>query len=112
VDPLAEIWPEFEKWLVEEPTLTAAELLQRLAITTPNTAITKVQLRTAQRRVSLWRANRAKVLVLGQHVGCVEPITMTELSSTAVAAHTPDLLPAAIGSTTLPPSNLVEHPTG
>jgi len=67
VDPLAELWPEFEQWLIEEPTLTARELLDRLATTSPNAAISKVQLRTLQRRVKLWRADRATLLILGQH---------------------------------------------
>jgi hypothetical protein len=69
VDPLAEHWPQFEQWLIEEPTLTAREVLERLATTSPNAAISNVQLRTLQRRVKLWRADHAKVLILGHHAG-------------------------------------------
>ena len=69
VDPLAEHWPQFEQWLIEEPTLTARELLERLATTSPNAAISNVQLRTLQRRVKLWRADHAKFLILGHHAG-------------------------------------------
>jgi Integrase core domain len=82
VDPLAELWPEFEQWLIEEPTLTARELLERLATTSPNAAISKAQLRTLQRRVRLWRADRAKFLILGQHAGAVKSVTTSEQPST------------------------------
>jgi Integrase core domain len=66
-DPLAEIWPAFEQWLLEEPTLTAKDLLERLLSTSPDAAINRTQLRTLQRRIKAWRADRAKYLVLGQH---------------------------------------------
>jgi hypothetical protein len=65
-DPLAEIWPAFEQWLLEEPTLTAKDLLERLLSATPNAAINRTQLRTLQRRIKAWRADRARYLVLGQ----------------------------------------------
>jgi hypothetical protein len=81
VDPLAELWPAFEQWLVEEPTLTANELLERLLTTSPNAAISRGQLRTLQRRVKVWRADRAKFLVLGQHARVIEPVTTTEQPS-------------------------------
>ncbi len=66
-DPLAEIWPAFEQWLLEDPTLTAKELLERLLSSSPDTAINRGQLRTLQRRAKKWRADRAKYLVLGQN---------------------------------------------
>jgi hypothetical protein len=68
-DPLAEMWPAFEQWLLEEPTLTAKELLERLLSTSPDTAINRGQLRTLQRRIKMWRADRAKYLVLGRLAG-------------------------------------------
>jgi Integrase core domain len=68
-DPLAEIWPAFEQWLLEEPTLTAKDLLERLLSTSPDAAINSAQLRTLQRRIKAWRADRAKYLVLGRHAG-------------------------------------------
>ena len=82
VDPLSELWPIFEQWLVEEPTLSANELLKRLLTTSPNAAISRAQLRTLQRRVKVWRADRAKFLVLGQHAGAVEAVTTIERPST------------------------------
>ncbi|MHB8152413.1 MAG: DDE-type integrase/transposase/recombinase [Vulcanimicrobiaceae bacterium] len=71
-DPLAEVWPSFEQWLLEEPTLTAKDLLERLLSTSPDAAVSRPQLRTLQRRIKAWRADRAKYLVLGQHAGIVE----------------------------------------
>ncbi len=68
-DPLAEIWPAFEQWLLEDPTLTAKDLLERLLSTSPDAAINSAQLRTLQRRIKAWRADRAKYLVLGRHAG-------------------------------------------
>ncbi len=68
-DPLAEIWPAFERWLLEEPTLTAKDLLGRLLSASPDAAMTRAQLRTLQRRIKAWRADRAKYLVLGRHAG-------------------------------------------
>ena len=82
VDPLSELWPIFEQWLVEEPTLSANELLKRLLTTSPNAAISRAQLRTLQRRVKVWRADRTKFLALGQHAGAVEAVTTKERPST------------------------------
>ena len=45
------------------------ELLERLLSTSPDTAINRGQLRTLQRRIKSWRADRAKYLVLGRHAG-------------------------------------------
>jgi hypothetical protein len=68
-DPLAEIWPAFEQWLLEEPTFTAKDLLERLLSMSPDVAINRTQLRTLQRRIKAWRADRAKYLILGKHAG-------------------------------------------
>jgi Integrase core domain len=78
VDPLAEQWPEFERWLMEEPTLTAKDILERLATTSPNPAISKAQLRTLQRRVKVWRADRAKSLIFCQHADAVTSVATSE----------------------------------
>jgi hypothetical protein len=83
VDPLAELWPEFEHWLMEEPTLTARDLLERLTTTSPDAAISTVQLRTLQRRVKSWRSDRAKSLILGQNAGAVKSVTTLEQPSTS-----------------------------
>lgn len=83
VDPLAELWPEFERWLMEEPTLTARDLLERLAKTSPEAAISTVQLRTLQRRVKSWRSDRAKFLILGKNAGAVKSVTALEQPSTS-----------------------------
>ena len=73
-DPLAEAWPLFEQWLLEEPTLTAKDLLKRLLSTSPNAAADSAQLRTLQRRVKTWRSDRAKYLVLGQHARSAQSV--------------------------------------
>ena len=49
-----------------EPTVTAKELMDRLAAMVPDTYAGNAQLRTLQRRVKAWRAEKAKDLILGQ----------------------------------------------
>jgi hypothetical protein len=55
-DPFEHSWPVVEGWLVEKPTATAKELMDRLALTVPDVYASKTQLRTLQRRVKEWRA--------------------------------------------------------
>jgi hypothetical protein len=65
-DPFAESWPMVESWLVAEPNITAGELLTRLRQRLPDLYPTGAQLRTLQRRVKGWRAERARQLVFAQ----------------------------------------------
>ncbi|MGH7717123.1 MAG: integrase catalytic domain-containing protein [Vulcanimicrobiaceae bacterium] len=65
-DPFAEIWPALEQWLLEDPTLTAKDLLERLCAMSSGAAVSGAQLRTLQRRIKIWRSDRAKYLVLGR----------------------------------------------
>lgn len=65
-DPFAEAWPVVEGWLLSEPTATAKELMERLAQMVPDVYASKAQLRTLQRRIKEWRAEKAKDLILGQ----------------------------------------------
>jgi hypothetical protein len=46
--------------------VTAKELMNRLARAAPDAYASKAQLRTLQRRIKAWRAEKAKDLVLGQ----------------------------------------------
>jgi len=62
-DPFADSWPLVEDWLVAEPSLAAGELLTRLRQRLPDLYPTGAQLRTLQRRVKAWRADRARQLV-------------------------------------------------
>jgi hypothetical protein len=62
-DPFAESWPLVEAWLTAEPNLAAGELLTRLNQRLPDLYPTGTQLRTLQRRVKAWRAERARELV-------------------------------------------------
>jgi hypothetical protein len=62
-DPFAESWPLVEGWLMAEPNLAASELLTRLRHGLPDLYPTGAQLRTLQRRVKAWRAERARELV-------------------------------------------------
>jgi len=62
-DPFAESWPVVEGWLAAEPNLAAGELLARLRQRLPDLYPTGAQLRTLQRRVKTWRAERARQLV-------------------------------------------------
>jgi hypothetical protein len=65
VDPFAQSWTLVEGWLEEQPHSTAKELMKRLIIELPDLYPTAAQLRTLQRRVQCWRAEKAKTLVLG-----------------------------------------------
>jgi len=65
-DPFAHAWPVVEGWLNDEPTATAKELMERLAQIVPDVYASKTQLRTLQRRIKNWRAEKAKDLILGQ----------------------------------------------
>jgi hypothetical protein len=65
-DPFEYAWGVVESWLDDAPTSTAKELMERLSIMLPDAYPTKAQLRTLQRRVKAWRAEKAKDLILGQ----------------------------------------------
>ncbi len=64
-DPFADAWPVIEGWLIAEPTVSASELMDRLAAMVPDAYAAKPQLRTLQRRVKAWRSQRVKEMVLG-----------------------------------------------
>ena len=66
VDPFADAWPAVEGWLITEPAVSAKVLMERLATMIPDAYASKTQLRTLQRRVKAWRAERAKDMVLGR----------------------------------------------
>ena len=72
-DPFAHAWPAVEGWLNDEPTATAKELMDRLAEVVPDAYASKAQLRTLQRRIKAWRAEKAKDLILG-HLRRVAPV--------------------------------------
>lgn len=64
-DPFEHAWPIVEQWLMTEPTVSAKELLERLAAAVPDAYAGTSQLRTLQRRVQRWRAEQAKNMILG-----------------------------------------------
>lgn len=64
-DPFEHVWPIAEQWLMTEPTLSAKELLERLAAAVPDAYAGTSQLRTLQRRVQRWRAEQAKSMIVG-----------------------------------------------
>ena len=64
--PFADAWPVVEGWLIAEPTVSAKALMERLAAMVPDAYASKAQLRTLQRRVKAWRAERAKEMILGR----------------------------------------------
>jgi hypothetical protein len=66
VDPFADAWPVVEGWLIAEPTVSAKALMERLAAMVPDAYASKAQLRTLQRRVKAWRAQRAREMIMGQ----------------------------------------------
>jgi hypothetical protein len=64
IDPFADAWSTIEGWLIAEPSVSAKELMHRLAAMIPDLYGSKAQLRTLQRRVREWRIERAKQIVL------------------------------------------------
>lgn len=66
VDPFADAWPLVDSWLIAEPSASAKELMNRLATMFPEAYAGNAQLRTLQRRVKAWRAERAKELIMGR----------------------------------------------
>jgi hypothetical protein len=65
VDPFADAWPLIEGWLIAEPSVPANVLMDRLAAMFPEAYASQAKLRTLQRRVKAWRAERVKELILG-----------------------------------------------
>jgi len=65
-DPFEHAWPVVERWLEAESAVTAKEIMDRLATMVPDAYANKAQLRTLQRRVKQWRAEKAKDLILGK----------------------------------------------
>ena len=65
VNPFAHAWSTIEGWLIAEPSVPAHVLMDRLAEMIPDLYGSKAQLRTLQRRIKAWRAERAKEMVLG-----------------------------------------------
>ena len=65
VDPFADVWPVIEGWLIAEPSASARAVMSRLAAMVPDVYASKAQLRTLQRRVKVWRAERVRELILG-----------------------------------------------
>jgi hypothetical protein len=64
-DPFEHSWPTVQQWLINEPGVSAKELMNRLAAMFPDVYASKGQLRTLQRRVKVWRGERAKELIFG-----------------------------------------------
>ena len=65
-DPFEHAWPIVEQWLETESTVTASEMMERLAVMVPDAYASKAQLRTLQRRVKQWRAEKVRDLILGK----------------------------------------------
>ena len=63
-DPLKDVTAELEGWFEADLGATGRQLLSRLQAAHPDEYPDKL-LRTAQRRLKLWRRERAKALVLG-----------------------------------------------
>ena len=57
LDPFALVWAEIEGWLEAHPEMTGVTVFQRLREAYPDD-FTETQLRTLQRRVAEWRAER------------------------------------------------------
>ena len=89
-DPFEHAWPVVEQWLEREATVTAKEMMERLAEMVPDAYATKTQLRTLQRRVKQWRAEKAKDLILGRlrQVTDIAECTVSEALSNSIQEET------------------------
>lgn len=65
-DPFEHTWSAIKHWLDSEPAVTTQEIMERLAVMVPDAYAGGTQLRTLQRRIKQWRAEKAKDLILGQ----------------------------------------------
>lgn len=63
-DPFEASWPRILEWLHAEPNASAKALMPRLQLAYPG-EYSDAQLRTLQRRVKTWRAEKAKDVFLG-----------------------------------------------
>ena len=63
-DPLEAVTAELKAWFEADPGVTGRELLDRLQATDPE-AYPDGVIRTVQRRLKVWRRERARALVLG-----------------------------------------------
>ena len=63
-DPLKDVTAELEAWFEAGPGVTGRQLLDSLQAAHPDEYPDKL-LRTVQRRLKVWRRERAKALVLG-----------------------------------------------
>lgn len=71
-DPFASVWKEAERWLARHPEGTAKQLFDALRAQDPD-KFRPGQLRTLQRRVCEWRAQRARALILpGEAEGAID----------------------------------------
>jgi hypothetical protein len=70
-DPFEGAWPQLRAWFEAEPDRTARELLERLGALQPG-GPGGGQLRTLQRRLKIWRAEKARDLVFGPQAGSWE----------------------------------------
>ena len=66
VDPFADAWSTIEGWLIAKPAMSANDLMDRLAAMLSDLYASKAQLRTFQRRVKVWRVERAKKMVMAR----------------------------------------------
>lgn len=71
-DPLAPVTAELRAWFEEEPWRVGRELLDRLQVEHPGVYADGV-LRTIQRRLKIWRAERAHEMVFGRLTGQEKP---------------------------------------
>jgi hypothetical protein len=64
-DPFEGAWPQLRAWFDAEPDRTARELLGRLGAQ-QGSGPGEAQPRTLQRRLKIWRAEKARELVFGR----------------------------------------------
>jgi hypothetical protein len=63
-DPLEAVTDTLKAWFEADPSVTGSQLLDRLQVAHPD-AYPDYLVRTVQRRLKIWRRERARALVLG-----------------------------------------------
>jgi hypothetical protein len=78
-DPLKDVTAELKCWHDADPDATGRQLLERLQATHPDCHPDGL-LRTVQRRLKIWRADKARALVFGVHAFDTTAADRTPLS--------------------------------
>lgn len=81
-DPFEHVWPQVAQWLQADSSLSARNLLTRLSEAAPDAYPGTATLRTLQRRVKEWRAERVRMMIFGPQAKTMEVSTKAQETTT------------------------------